>query len=222
MQCLYCDNEASPGKASCDACFSSASRKVEAQREFYTKPQQRPFAFRDLISPSVIFYGIGALVLLVAILIVKLKPHYVSTTGAISLSGQSDPCSGRDYCLILYSAPWCPACHAAKDFMIASATVVNQSRASGAKIIVGMGRSEEQNISMAKDIGVHTFLDRDGSLARSLGVRGVPHWYVINREGKVLNHDGGLPADGSREAVYSFFQSQLSEEVYQKIFMQAQ
>ena len=60
------------------------------------------------------------------------------------------------------------------------------------KLIVIIGMDKEGNLrKMANKIEGEIFFDPHGSAARQLGGRGVPHWYVLSPDNKILKHFGG-------------------------------
>jgi hypothetical protein len=53
-------------------------------------------------------------------------------------------------------------------------------------------------------------LDPDGSLSPRYGVTGYPETFVIDREGKVVNHTVG-PADWQSEEMVRYFEALLDK-----------
>ncbi len=63
-------------------------------------------------------------------------------------------------------------------------------------VIVGIDRPDALN-EMALKVGGDVYLDEDGSIMKGLGGNGVPHWFVLDSDNKVLTHFGGYYASVS-------------------------
>ncbi len=100
------------------------------------------------------------------------------------LSGNT--CEGRDFCVSVYMAPWCPHCKTALpqvQKMLAASTDV---RKPGVRVVIGMGQgtqSQEMAARIAKD-GV--LIDDDTRIAKKLNVTGVPSFKILDKEGDVI------------------------------------
>ncbi|HDZ62336.1 MAG TPA: hypothetical protein ENH40_04230 [Nitrospirae bacterium] len=57
-------------------------------------------------------------------------------------------------------------------------------------VIIGIDKPAALN-AMALKVGGDVYLDESGAVMKKLGGRGVPHWFVLNSENKVLTHFGG-------------------------------
>lgn len=57
-------------------------------------------------------------------------------------------------------------------------------------IIIGLDRQENLD-EMAEEIGEEVYFDAEGGVIKKLGGRGVPHWFVLNSDNKILRHFGG-------------------------------
>ena len=62
----------------------------------------------------------------------------------------------------------------------------------GVNAVIGMD-SKNNLESMAKLIGDNSFVDPNETLARAAGIRGIPHWLVVDEIGTIIaEHKGGL------------------------------
>lgn len=57
-------------------------------------------------------------------------------------------------------------------------------------VIVGLD-SDKNTREMADTIGGKVYLDPSGDAVRKLGGSGIPHWYVLDSDNKVLMHFAG-------------------------------
>lgn len=122
--------------------------------------------------------------------LVSLGVLYVSknsnSNGITSVQG--DTCSQKDFCLVVYLAPWCPHCRNA-----VSSTQDMLKRTSsgkfGVRVVVGMGRDPKENADFATQIAPGVQIDRDMKIARDLGVQSVPAYRVLDKEGTQILGD---------------------------------
>ena len=100
-----------------------------------------------------------------------------------------DPCVLAAECVVVYVAPWCSACQQ-------SVATINELAGEwsggsiGLKVIVGqdtIARVEE----MARQVHCPVFVDPTGALWQELGVEGVPHWFVLDRQNRIVRNFGG-------------------------------
>lgn len=103
--------------------------------------------------------------------------------------GGDDPCHGKERCVLVYMAPWCPAC---KSLLPQLLNVRDgrwkDSTTRGFKFVVGHG-SPEQNREMVKQIGRGAYLDDDKEFSKKMGVRHFPTLYVLDGNGRVIESD---------------------------------
>jgi hypothetical protein len=57
-------------------------------------------------------------------------------------------------------------------------------------VVVGLDK-EPRLIKMAKSVGGEVYLDEPGNVMKGLGGKGVPHWWVLNSDNKILKHIRG-------------------------------
>lgn len=97
-------------------------------------------------------------------------------------------------CLTVYVAPWCGYCRAGTPAIVA---LREHLRAHDVPVRVVVGMDREENVrDYAREFGPETALDPGGSV----GVQGgVPHFYVSDGSGRILNEIAGLPQDVMNE-----------------------
>jgi thiol-disulfide isomerase/thioredoxin len=112
-----------------------------------------------------------------------------------SASGERVPLArflGTKPVLLVFWATWCPHCNAA-------VPAINgiQSRFSGRLSILAIdfmeSREKVESFLKAKNVGYPVLFDRDGMVARSYGVVGIPTYVILDRQGKVVYFDNELP-----------------------------
>lgn len=108
-----------------------------------------------------------------------------------SLSGDTlrfKPDSGRIH-LLYFWADWCPRCE--DDFHLMEKLYRQWSNQADAPrfLAVDVGQSEEhvQNFVKRMKISFPIYLDHDGKIARSYGVKGLPTYFLVDRQG-VIRH----------------------------------
>ncbi|GBE06647.1 MAG TPA: hypothetical protein ENG95_04455 [Nitrospirae bacterium] len=57
-------------------------------------------------------------------------------------------------------------------------------------VIIGLDKQKALD-KMARKVGGEVFLDRSGSVLKGLGSRGVPHWFVLDSDNKILRNFSG-------------------------------
>lgn len=97
-----------------------------------------------------------------------------------------DTCAGKDFCVTVYLAPWCPHCQSAVPKVQKMLALTKIGGKNGVRVAVGMGEPS-QNEAMARAIaGGGVTVDQDSSLARKWNVSGVPSYQVLDKEGAVV------------------------------------
>jgi len=99
-----------------------------------------------------------------------------------------DPAAGHVYVLYFW-ADWCSRCE--DDFLVLDGLYDQWRKDIGCPrfIAVNVGQSEEhvQNFSKRMKTSFPIYMDRGGKIARSFGVKGLPTYFVIDRQGTVRN-----------------------------------
>jgi len=73
-----------------------------------------------------------------------------------------------------------------------------------------MGDTDEM-WDMAREIGGVTFVDEKGEFAAAVGSVAVPHWWLTDQNGKVLDHFSGAFSSYGPESRRRFFELYLPE-----------
>jgi thiol-disulfide isomerase/thioredoxin len=103
------------------------------------------------------------------------------------------PCLMKSRCVVVYLAPWCPYCNR-------SIGTIQELRAQWKDRDVGIlpviGRDTVAEIqAMAARVGEGSYVDLDASFFKKTGVQGVPAWFLINDQGKLLKTFLGAPGN---------------------------
>ncbi len=108
-----------------------------------------------------------------------------------SLQGDSmvfTPAAGRPQILYFW-ADWCPRCE--DDFHLMERLYKQWSTQENSPrlLAVDVGQSEEhiRNFVKRMDISFPIYLDHDGKIARSFGVKGLPTYFLVDKQG-VIRH----------------------------------
>jgi thiol-disulfide isomerase/thioredoxin len=97
-------------------------------------------------------------------------------------------CEGKKQCLLVYVAPWCSACHQMTPSFQEFQNLSRQNPDVGIKIIVGAGRSVEENNQMAKNF-IESIVDHDLVIRDQLKVSYYPSIYLANDAGEIQLRD---------------------------------
>jgi thiol-disulfide isomerase/thioredoxin len=110
----------------------------------------------------------------------------------------SDPCKEKERCLAVYLASWCPACKSAVPIIKEIRKFALDSEEVGMKII--LGRDEPENLEdLADEIEGEVFFDEDDRFFSAMRARAIPHWWVWDKNGKILVDFSGSFSGGSLE-----------------------
>lgn len=107
------------------------------------------------------------------------KPKHVP----VSLVTEGN-CKGKELCGIVYVAPWCPACHSIEP-LLKSAIVNTKNHVYGIQVIVGRGKTEEENNQKALELGEGVIVDNNGTYFKELNIAYFPTIMVVNQHKKV-------------------------------------
>ncbi len=143
--------------------------------------------------------GVKTLALIAAVtapIVYWMRPRVVHPVelGTLSSEGVSDPCNQKLRYLFVYLAPWCPVCKRARSVVSEIRYRFSGSTKVGVKLVVGMDKRPKLE-AYAKELGEPVFLDVDGALRREVDIPGVPHWFVTDARGKILDRLSGFIED---------------------------
>lgn len=108
--------------------------------------------------------------------------HFQRLQSPTTLSGNT--CEGKEFCVSVYMAPWCPHCKTAVPQVqkMLSKTILGKT---GVRVVIGMGQPA-QNAAMANSIAKDVVVDNDTKIARQLNVKSVPAYMVLDKDGTVI------------------------------------
>ncbi len=102
-----------------------------------------------------------------------------------AVASRVDPCSGKKTCVVVYMAPWCPACKQVLPAVIQLMSKTKAAKTLGAKVYVGRGETPAADEKMAREIGAGAFTDSDLQMHKKLKVGYYPAFYVMDSEGSI-------------------------------------
>jgi thiol-disulfide isomerase/thioredoxin len=102
-----------------------------------------------------------------------------------AIASRADPCTGKKTCVVVYMAPWCPACKQVLPAVIQLLAKTKTAKSLGAKVYVGRGESPVDDEKMAREIGAGAFTDTDLTMHKKLKVGYYPAFFVMDSEGSV-------------------------------------
>jgi thiol-disulfide isomerase/thioredoxin len=146
-----------------------------------------PWRF-PVVRLSLVLFALGLLgwwFVPVQLPVLGLTPARANAAGA-------DACVGKRRCVVVFVAPWCPACKLSVGVIRAMMEHYSGPGEVGVKPVVGSGRSSVSMEEMADQLGPGTFLDPAGSIMRAAGEKSVPHWFVVDERGFLIKKVAGL------------------------------
>jgi len=162
------------------AGFAQVSPEVAAQFD----PHRRRLPLGRL--------GLGAVALLG--LAWWLWPVYLPAQPLAPAAGNTtaiDPCDGKARCVLVVTAPWCPACQQSHGMMLSLIAHFKGSADVGVKPVVALDTQAKLE-AYAKTFGdAPVYLDPKGQLLHALGASSIPHWFVVNAKGRVVKSASG-------------------------------
>jgi thiol-disulfide isomerase/thioredoxin len=100
-----------------------------------------------------------------------------------------DPCAKARRCVVVYLAPWCPACRQAKPHV--KALRARLPAGAAMKVVIGQAeRSRSQE--MAGEVGGAVFFDPDGDYYKAIKGTGIPYWMVLDADQHVTARMAGF------------------------------
>ncbi len=211
MDCYQCGKDIGDKLGLCEECQASRHEKKAAEKELRAAPVSQPSSLADRM--PYLFAALG--VVLVLWLLFGPRdygslPEGFALPNASSLS-EREVCQQGKECVLVYLAPWCPACKGALPVLPELSTLVEGSGRSFAVIV---GSDSEANLkSFAAGISTATFLDLEGRFRSITGGGGVPHVYALDAEGTILNHFSGMISGGSAEQRKDWYSKKLGMEL---------
>jgi thiol-disulfide isomerase/thioredoxin len=107
----------------------------------------------------------------------------------VRMLASMDSCHLKKSCAIIYVAPWCGACKQLLPQLTPFFENALKNDQYGIQVVVGAGKSDEDNQREADALGPIAIVDNDKSIARNLQVKYFPSIYVVNSSQKILLRD---------------------------------
>jgi len=104
-------------------------------------------------------------------------------------TGNNDPCFNKNHCAVIYLAPWCSACNQLAPQLIQLLQKANSLHEIGIAVIIGKGRTHEENESYAKKFGVNALVDNDEKIEQALGISYYPTFLIFDKNRKIILKD---------------------------------
>jgi thiol-disulfide isomerase/thioredoxin len=183
--CPRCKRDVPEGAVECPHCRVMIAKAHHPG----DKPLETVAVRRPLHWVALVVVGLG----LAFVLIPHLKPRRLGPVEILpAVADQADPCLGRSRCVIVVVAPWCPACKSSVPVIRKLADRWADSTDVGFKAIVTYA-SEAEARKMADGFGpgVVAFIDPSARFMQEAHVSGVPHWFVVGDQGRILKDSAG-------------------------------
>lgn len=115
-------------------------------------------------------------------------------SGAAGLESAGIPknCVGKKYCVTVFVAPWCPACHHSEPTFRSLHTYLPTNRPDvGFGVVIGAA-SKEENASKQKELSpIETYADDSNSIMKLRQIKSFPTWVTTDATGTELHRQGG-------------------------------
>lgn len=98
-------------------------------------------------------------------------------------------CGSKSFCAVIYVTPWCPACQQSAPRYRAYLANAERSAENGIQVVVGEGRTPEQNNETVSSYGSGALADNNRSIGRMLGVPYYPSHFVLDSKRAVFLRD---------------------------------
>lgn len=193
--CPRCTGSLGPSSVVCPHCGINTA--------FYTGPELGPAAARPVATRRPrdldrLRFPVGRLTLILFALglagwwLLPVQFPSIPLAPARANAAGHDPCAGKQRCVLVFLAPWCPACKISLGTVRGLMTRFADSDRVGIKPVIGNGRNPSSMEEMAAQIGPGTFLDPAGRIMTAAGVSSVPHWFVLDDQGFLLKKVAGV------------------------------
>jgi len=111
-----------------------------------------------------------------------------------------DRCLGKERCIVVYVAPWCPACESIQGCLKEAVALTEGMPDFGVDVVMGYDKEEKLEAG-AVGIGAGVYVDTTGDIRRALRVKSLPTFFAVNRQGKILHHVAGAPRDCDLDSI---------------------
>lgn len=107
------------------------------------------------------------------------------TQQSVSVDGACE----SDKCLVVYVAPWCPAC---KSLTPMIEELSNQLKKEGIQASIVIGKDSMDNVlEYSKHFNQEVLIDSSGRYFNEISAKGVPYFAVTNQSGKRVEEMSG-------------------------------
>lgn len=97
----------------------------------------------------------------------------------------SNPCDGRDHCVYIYLAPWCPHCREFLSEITEFRVYWKAMDRPGLKIIVGDDKKDAIN-EMAATINPPVYLDFSNKFLRAVHLHSFPYIFIVDANQHII------------------------------------
>ena len=105
-----------------------------------------------------------------------------------SLASQTDNCTDKKFCAVVYLAPWCPSCNQMAPQLRTAVQRAKSKTEFGMKVVVGKG-TFAQNAEEAASFGEAGSADQDDTVHKALGVKQYPSFFVMDKDKTIILSD---------------------------------
>ncbi|MCB0318240.1 MAG: hypothetical protein KDD56_05745, partial [Bdellovibrionales bacterium] len=116
---------------------------------------------------------------------------------------QQSACEGKKRCILLYMAPWCPACRASLPILQSLRRKIPIDSQTGLNIVVGRDRKDSLS-DYALSIGGQVSLDINDSVARKYKIQSLPSWLLLDENKRILQNFSGSPSGAPSNEIADF------------------
>ena len=126
----------------------------------------------------------------------EIATNYLSTFDSSEESGElkptPKPCAGKDYCVYIYLAAWCPHCRDLIQNIQQYRNFWRDGKRPGLIVIVGNDKKAAIE-SMAMSVGVPVFLDSEDKFRKKFHINFFPYFMVVDRDKHIIaSKQGGM------------------------------
>ncbi len=123
----------------------------------------------------------------------KIVSESLKAGGAqLSSAGIPTNCVGKEICITVFVAPWCPACHYSEPTFHAFQKYLPKNRPDiGFGVVIGASTAEENEKKKSELAPVESYADNTNQIMKLRQINAFPTWVITNAEGKEIHRQGG-------------------------------
>jgi len=187
MLCYNCGVDIGSELGLCEDCKSARSEPSPRQPSHVVTDTSTEQSFVEKYREK-LFMGLSVFIgLMFAGLLVSIfSIPRVADVSALETTSRfaADPCENKANCIVVYLAPWCPACKASVGTVKKLRAYYQSESETGFKVIVGSS-SAAKLIDFSEEIGGLVYMDTQGKFHRSAGVSAVPTIFLLDQENQI-------------------------------------